>query len=32
MGRLDEAFKHYEIALRLNPRHRGAASTSARRT
>jgi Flp pilus assembly protein TadD len=24
IGRLDEAFKHYEIALRLNPRHRGA--------
>ena len=24
LGRLDEAFKHYEIALRLNPRHRGA--------
>lgn len=24
MGRFDEAFRHYEIALRLNPRHRGA--------
>ncbi|HEX3176579.1 MAG TPA: tetratricopeptide repeat protein [Methylomirabilota bacterium] len=24
VGRLDEAFKHYEAALRLNPRHRGA--------
>ena len=23
-GRFDEAFKHYETALRLNPRHRGA--------
>ena len=23
-GRLDEAFRHYAIALRLNPRHRGA--------
>ena len=24
IGRFDEAFRHYEIALRLNPRHRGA--------
>jgi len=24
LGRFDEAFRHYEIALRLNPRHRGA--------
>lgn len=23
-GRLDDAFRHYEAALRLNPRHRGA--------
>jgi tetratricopeptide (TPR) repeat protein len=23
-GQFDEAFRHYEIALRLNPRHRGA--------
>jgi Flp pilus assembly protein TadD len=24
VGRLDDAFRHYEAALRLNPRHRGA--------
>ena len=24
LGRLDEAFRHYRAALRLNPRHRGA--------
>ena len=24
LGRLDDAFRHYEAALRLNPRHRGA--------
>ena len=24
IGRFDEAFRHYEVALRLNPRHRGA--------